>query len=237
MTFDKYQKYGAYHWNDIDTSTFKRLLNRSLPLYTRYDQCLKNIPSNSEYGIEIGCGDGALSYLIAQHGVNKVLGCDTDPTAIELAQNQVMNLPLKHRIQFECALFEDCNIQTSSVDVVVLADVIEHLEDPISLLKEIKRVGKIGGTLIVTTPRARPDRLWDTHHVTEYTENSLEVLLKQCFSHVEIVVFMPIVFYRLYTRFRICRNLFNLFTQMGINPFNFRIPFHNHAMLLGVCHF
>ena len=172
--FDKYQKYGAYHWSDVDSSSFYKILSRSLPLYTRYQKCLKYIQGNDRYCIEIGCGDGALSYLVATKGL-RVLGCDTDQTGIGLAISQVKELAFADAVQFECSRFQDCNIKHESVDVIVLADVIEHLEDPVPLLQEIKRTGKPGGKLIITTPKARNGRLWDNNHVCEYTEKTLKL--------------------------------------------------------------
>lgn len=232
--FDKYQKYGAYHWKDIDSSSFFKVLNRSLPLYTRYQKCLRHIPEDACYGVEIGCGDGALTYLMAGHGIREVLGCDTDSTGINLAMKQVKDLPLANSVRFECRLFQDCNIETESVDVVVLADVIEHIKDPISLLQEIKRVGKPGGQLIVTTPRARKGKLWDTHHVHEYVEESLRQLLKEFFPETYVTPFMPLLFYTIYNSSFLFRFLFNTLTNMGMNPFSIRLHGHQHVMLLGV---
>lgn len=196
--FDKYKRYGAYHWKGIDSSTFYKALNRSLSLYTRYQKCLKFIQRNARYCIEVGCGDGALSYLIASKGL-RVLGCDNDQTGIDLAMKQVRDLPFAHLVEFKCGSFQDFKTDPASVDVLIMADVIEHLDDPIPLLQEIKRSGKPGGRLIITTPRARMGMLWDKNHVKEYTEETLRLLLEDLFPSTIVKPFIPLLFYRIYS--------------------------------------
>ncbi|MDH3974321.1 MAG: class I SAM-dependent methyltransferase [Deltaproteobacteria bacterium] len=232
--FDKYQKYGAYHWNDIDTTSFYKILKRSLPLHTRYQKCLKNIPQKVQFGVEIGCGDGALTYLLAEHGTKKVLGCDTDQTGIKLAREKVKDLPLMHSVRFECSLLQDCNLEDESVDIIIMADVIEHLDNPSSLLDEIKRIGKPGGRLILTTPKAREGKLWDSNHVCEYTEETLVQLLKDFFPKTNVSPFMPLLFYRAYNRFQGFRFLFNMSTMVGFDPFSIQLPGQKHVMLLSI---
>ena len=234
--FDKYQQLGAYHWDDVDSSSFYKILNRSLSVYTRYQKCLKYIPKKTQYCIEIGCGDGALSYLIATKGLS-VLGCDTDQTGINLAISQVKELPFAAAVQFECSRFQDCCVESESVDVVVLADVIEHLEDPVSLLHEIKRVGKPGGKLIITTPRVRNGRLWDNNHVCEYTEETLELLLKNVFPSTTVKPFMPLLFYKIYNISFAFRCLFNTLCSIGLNPFSISFPSGKNIMLQSISYF
>jgi len=234
--FDKYQQLGAYHWKDIDSSSLYKLLNRSLPLYTRYQKCLKYIQKNVGSCIEIGCGDGALSYLIATKGI-RVLGCDTDKTGIDLAIKQVKGLPFSNLVQFKCCNFLDVNIDPESVDVIILADVIEHLEDPLTILQEIKCLGKPGGQLIITTPVEREIGSWDNDHVCEYTKENLELLLSGIFPQTVVKQFMPAIFHNTYISSFVFRYLFNIFSIIGINLFSINLPYCKHGMLCSVSYF
>tara|TARA_B100001964_G_C14095303_1_gene536712 strand:+ start:134 stop:859 length:726 start_codon:yes stop_codon:yes gene_type:complete len=234
--FNKYQQLGAYHWKDIDTSSFYKILTRSISLYTRYQKCLKYIQKKAGSCIEIGCGDGALSYLIATKGI-RVLGCDTDQTGIDLAIKQVKGLPFSNLVQFKCCNFLDVNIDPESVDVIILADVIEHLEEPLTILQEIKRLGKPGGQLIITTPVEREIGSQDSNHVCEYTEESLKLLLMEIFPSTVVKPFTPLIFHDLCNKYSLSfmfRYLFNTFSIIGINPFSISLPYSKHVMLCSI---
>ena len=58
-----------------------------------------------------------------------------------------------HSIKASPTILEEANIPSNSFDVIVMLHVIEHVPDPLGTLKEISRVLKPGGTLILETPR------------------------------------------------------------------------------------
>ncbi|MFX0537647.1 class I SAM-dependent methyltransferase [Ornithinimicrobium sp. Y1847] len=68
----------------------------------------------------------------------------------------------------------------ASLDLVIALDVLEHLEDDGAAAREIYRVLRPGGALVVTVPVDM--RLWSAHdeavgHVRRYTEAELVALL------------------------------------------------------------
>ncbi|MCR8844813.1 glycosyltransferase [Paenibacillus sp. SC116] len=100
--------------------------------------------------LEIGCANGDLSVFIASHGSN-LFGVDVDPVAIDLARHKVAKLGIDtccfqvgngYQLQFEDNIF----------DTVVVAEVLEHVDDPKRILQEAYRVCKPGGTIIVSVP-------------------------------------------------------------------------------------
>ena len=58
-----------------------------------------------------------------------------------------------HGIEAFSCILEDAGIADQSVDVVLLNHVIEHMDDPLSTLREINRVLKLNGHFVVETPR------------------------------------------------------------------------------------
>ena len=96
--------------------------------------------------IDIGCGNGSqLALPLARRGLN-VTGVDPDESSISHANRLAKNIP---SARFLCASIEDV---AENFDVVILSEVLEHVENPSHLLKEGERLLKFGGVVIVTTP-------------------------------------------------------------------------------------
>jgi 2-polyprenyl-3-methyl-5-hydroxy-6-metoxy-1,4-benzoquinol methylase len=97
--------------------------------------------------LDLGCGNGSFTNIIASHGY-QVVGLDHSDTGIYLAKKQ---FPLIH--------FEQHNIQNSLIsehhlkyDAVVSNEVIEHLLLPRNLIQNAYDALKPGGLFILTTP-------------------------------------------------------------------------------------
>ena len=75
-------------------------------------------------------------------------------------------------------------ISDNTFDFVVTFQVIEHIKDDNFFVKEISRVLKPGGKLIVTTPTKTMSLSRNPWHIREYKPLELTDLLKKYFSHV-----------------------------------------------------
>lgn len=83
--------------------------------------------------IDIGCGEG---FVINCLDLPAITGVDISKNALKVAkdQNQKCNL---------CAgSVYDLSFKKNSFDLVIATEVLEHLEEPDSALKEIRRVSK-----------------------------------------------------------------------------------------------
>ncbi len=76
-------------------------------------------------------------------------------------------------------------IEDNSVDYVITFQVIEHIQNDKEFVKEIYRVLKNKGKLIVTTPNIKMSLTRNPWHIREYTINELENLLLKSFQSVE----------------------------------------------------
>lgn len=80
----------------------------------------------------------------------------------------------------------------------------EHVPDPLLLLSKIKRIVKLGGHLIISTPsryrtdnlvrilRGKPVNFMSQHHVTEYTVGQVKEQLRYGGFEVKSVLSRPI---------------------------------------------
>ncbi|MBX3257615.1 MAG: class I SAM-dependent methyltransferase [Chitinophagaceae bacterium] len=127
--------------------------------------------------LEIGTGSGYGVDVIAPYAHEFVTidkyqtGMqDTDPANVTFIQ---MNIPpLK-------------DIPSGEFDYVITFQVIEHIPGDDLFLKEIYRVLKNNGKLIVTTPNKKMSITRNPWHVREYTVEELERLILRFFQAVE----------------------------------------------------
>ncbi|MBE9166977.1 class I SAM-dependent methyltransferase [Pleurocapsales cyanobacterium LEGE 06147] len=139
--------------------------------------------------LDLGCGNGSFSYLIAQQGY-EVIGIEQSESGIKFARQ---NFPDCHFIQG--SIYEGIPAELeNSFDIVISAEVIEHLYYPRELVKYARKCLKPNGSLIITTPyhgywknlllavSGKMDghftTLWDGGHVKFFSVATLSSLLE-----------------------------------------------------------
>lgn len=96
--------------------------------------------------LDVGCGNGSqLALPLARRGF-RVKGVDTDPPSIEHARRMASGLS---EAQFVCAPLEEIR---ELYEVVILSEVLEHLENPLTLLQQSAERMTADGIMIVTVP-------------------------------------------------------------------------------------
>jgi SAM-dependent methyltransferase len=103
----------------------------------------------SEHVVEIGCGDGALLEELARRGFGgAVAGFDISPAAVERAQTR--HIPRLERLE----TFDGTTLPLGdgAYDLGVLSHVLEHVADPLVLLRDAARVCS---ALIIEVPLER----------------------------------------------------------------------------------
>ncbi|MEY5068553.1 MAG: hypothetical protein RLZ47_415 [Bacteroidota bacterium] len=198
IKFIKYDKMGAYHW----TNYYGGLSKIDCFLRARYQIVIELLEQNginkSAKLLEIGSGDGALSGLIYRKFNCHITGVDPSEKGVNYAQE------IFHQYGFEgeftVASGYSFQLNNDSFDFIVLADVLEHLQYPDLMLKEIKRLSKPGGKVIITTPIRTNEHPEDLMHVQEFFPEQLEALCRPFFSKpIQKVYSHPVVWYELYT--------------------------------------
>jgi len=84
---------------------------------------------------EIGCGEGYVTGFISQMGI-PVMGSDVSPRIIEIARK---NHP---GINFSVLSIYDLHTISTTYDMVVANEVLEHLSNPDEAMKEIKKIAR-----------------------------------------------------------------------------------------------
>ena len=152
--------------------------------------------------VDIGCGTGAVLRGLADFG--EAVGVEVNEILLAVARAAGLDAR-------KGALPDDLPIAAGWADVVLLLDVIEHLDDDVAALRAARRVLADGGVLVVTVP-AYP-WLWSGHdvalgHRRRYVAGGLRRLVEGAGYRVErltyfnTVLFPAIVATRLYKRLR-----------------------------------
>jgi 2-polyprenyl-3-methyl-5-hydroxy-6-metoxy-1,4-benzoquinol methylase len=116
--------------------------------------------------LDIGCGQGYVATMIAKNYPQcNVKGIDINQNKINIG-NQVKKKFGLSNLTFEQADFCSAVIK-DKYDLVVMLQVIEHIEDDTRLLEKIRRTIKKDGHLILTGPNSEsPIINWEKHNVT-----------------------------------------------------------------------
>lgn len=97
--------------------------------------------------LEVCCGQGGTAPYLPKNA--NFTGIDLSDAAIELAKQHFADYPnYKFQQMDACELTFDNN----TFDVVIAKEAIEHVPDPLKMLKEVYRVLKPNGKLVITSP-------------------------------------------------------------------------------------
>lgn len=146
------KKYWDLFYGD---SGFEYSPNRDLPFHDNFKNILKDLPRGSNV-LEIACGVRCDGIEIAQKGIT-VYETDISDTAVEKARQIYKKLNIENNGKFISCDAENMPFENNFFDASFIAASFHHLPNPILALREMKRVTKNGGFIILgVEPNAWP---------------------------------------------------------------------------------
>lgn len=147
--------------------------------------------------LEVGCSSGVLLSELKEVGYKNLTGLDTSISALDLCKKNGINSVL--------LTGSSIPLQDNKFDLVISSDVLEHIEDQNTALKEWCRVLVKGGKLVIMVPAFQ--FLWSDHdvinnHCRRYSVGTLiEVLERNGFkidrvTYWNFLLFFPVLFTR-----------------------------------------
>ncbi|MBI5892620.1 MAG: methyltransferase domain-containing protein [Deltaproteobacteria bacterium] len=118
-----------------------------LEIFCKY--ALASMYSKGKKVLDIGGGMGYGSFLVSRYA-DKMFFLDKSPEVVEIVKKLWGSL--RPNLEVLSGDLDKQDFEDKSLDVVILMDVIEHIEEPEKILLEIKRLLKDDGVLIITTP-------------------------------------------------------------------------------------
>lgn len=130
--------------------------------------------------LEIGCSTGFFIEQVKKNGWD-ALGLELNPSAVKFAQDRKLNVINKD--------FTKMKFKTK-FDIICAFDVLEHLYDPLKVVKKVKKVLKKNGLFFLYVPNWQSATrlligeenshfVWPTHHLTYFTPSTLENFLSR----------------------------------------------------------
>lgn len=127
--------------------------------------------------LEIGTGSGYGIELIAPRTKRFIT---IDKFMAERAE------PLPDNVEFRQATVPPLPFESESFDYVISFQVIEHIKQDIDFVREIHRVLRPGGKVIITTPNAPTSLTRNPWHIREYKSEELHNLFEVHFRDVKV---------------------------------------------------
>jgi 2-polyprenyl-3-methyl-5-hydroxy-6-metoxy-1,4-benzoquinol methylase len=115
--------------------------NQVLAFY-KVKSCIENSVGDSL--LDIACGDGMLTEMFASH-FNTIVGVDASSKHLDEARKRVPTATFYEALieEFECE---------EKFDSIFMLELLEHLQDPVAVLKKVSSFLKPEGRIIVHVP-------------------------------------------------------------------------------------
>lgn len=146
---DKFSKMAATWW---DLNGDFKPIHQLNPLRLNYILQHSN-GLNGKKVLDVGCGGGILSESMAKSGAN-VTGIDMSPQPLAVAKQHAQDNNLI--IDYQQSTIEDFlqqhqQLQAEKFDVITCMEMLEHVPDPLSIIRSCRELLKPDGVLFMST--------------------------------------------------------------------------------------
>lgn len=175
----------------------KRNLFQKYWHWRRFTEVLKIIQPVTGSILDVGCHSGTFTQkILKKTGSQKIYGIDISHSAAALAKKRIPNG------NFQVADAVKLPFENNFFEAVFCLEMMEHVDDPVSVLKEIKRVAKSGSRIYILVPSENKlfklvwflwtmrYHHWNHAHVQHFSGGLLEELVKSIgFKIIKIKTF------------------------------------------------
>jgi ubiquinone/menaquinone biosynthesis C-methylase UbiE len=164
----------------------------------RFDE-VKKLIEPAEKVLDVGCADGMFSKVIFDGTkAEKFIGIDVIKTSVDWAKKHWKK---NNKMKFAVGDAHELKYKRDYFDAVFIMEVLEHVEDPVKVLREVKRILKKGGYGIFLVPSDNNmfkivwwlwlhfyprGWVWRDTHIQTYRGDFLPVVCKKAGFKVEV---------------------------------------------------
>jgi 2-polyprenyl-3-methyl-5-hydroxy-6-metoxy-1,4-benzoquinol methylase len=162
-------------------------------------EIVNQVPIGQHVVLEIGCGEGGTGVALKAEGrARSVTGIELMEKSAEKAKEVLDQVLVGNIEQMSLPFVEE------QFDVIIFADVLEHLVDPWSTLRRLKSYLKRGGLVVISLPNVRNWRVlmplvflgrWkyqdegimDRTHLRFFSRREMMGLLNECDFDIKVI--------------------------------------------------
>ncbi|HLG18014.1 MAG TPA: class I SAM-dependent methyltransferase [Blastocatellia bacterium] len=158
--------------------------------------------------LDVGCGTGINYSVLSKFG--DAVSSDASEEAVEFSRRRGVTSLVRSRV-------ESLSFASSSFDVITALDVLEHIDNDLAALEELRRIMKDRGLLVITVPAY--GFLWSEHdealhHRRRYAASELRNKLTRAGFEVErITYFITFLFFPI-----LIMRFFNSLFKKSVHP-------------------
>lgn len=173
----------------------------------RYRMLSSKVPKGSKKVLDIGCGNGELICMLAEKG-HKCVTLDLSKNRLAKFKSRAKKLGVT-QIQGDST---NIPLQDSSIDIIMCSEVLEHIKDYEKVLKQMNRILKPHGRIVVSVPDKEElmeivcphcgKRFVPRGHLHSFDKNKLFSRMNHCefnvkYSHVGASIISKIIYRRI----------------------------------------
>ena len=179
-------------WDHVDMNRVSKYIEHTKSAEPSSDSiidCLR--AQQAKVVCDAGCGCGAYSLKLALNGF-KIFGFDISPAAVRLSKELLSSRNIEYGDFRTCDILAT-GFDDNQFDAVISRDVIDHMSliDGIAAVRELYRIVKKGGSIILTLDRADAEYETEPHIVNSdgdyiFTDGKWDGMVFHPYSENEI---------------------------------------------------
>lgn len=151
------------------------------------DKLLRLIPRSARRVLDVGCGIGGTSVLLAERG-HQVLALAPDQALIDYARSLAEERGVAHRCEFRALRLQDLPIDTEPFDVVLSQESLQYIHPLDATMRRIAELTRPGGRVVIgdQTLRAPQYRSYCQFHEASGIAADATAAGLQLFHHEDV---------------------------------------------------